>query len=230
MAFTSWLQRLKWAPGRDGRAHHSGHHRRTVTPRRSFVPRLLVLEDRTVPSLLTVTNNLDTGVSGDGSLRGEIAAASQNGDTSNTIYFAPRLSGKTITLTQGELDINLASGRSLDIEGLGAPRLAISGGNTSRVFYISPGTTATIARLTITDGRAETHETVLRSHGGGVLNDTDADLTLRDVLLSHNTAQGILATWAGQTSPSWTGRSIFSARASTTGRSSTWAAATTARW
>src|SRR5262249_62085726 len=40
-----------------------------------IAPRLEVLEDRTVPSTLTVTNNLDTGALGDGSLRGEIAAA-----------------------------------------------------------------------------------------------------------------------------------------------------------
>lgn len=39
-----------------------------------FVPELELLENRLVPSF-TVTNLNDTGVSGDGSLRGEIAAA-----------------------------------------------------------------------------------------------------------------------------------------------------------
>src|SRR5262245_14332687 len=62
---------------------------------------LEALEDRTVPSTLTVTNNLDTGALGDGSLRGEIAAA-QSGDTVN---FAPSLLGQTIRLTGGELAI-----------------------------------------------------------------------------------------------------------------------------
>jgi hypothetical protein len=57
-----------------------------------------VLEGRALPSTLAVTNTSDTGVSGDGSLRGEIAAAS--GDT---IEFAGSVHGQTITLTSGEL-------------------------------------------------------------------------------------------------------------------------------
>ena len=45
-----------------------------------FRPHLEALENRWVPSTLTVTKALDTGALGDGSLRGEIAAA-QSGDT-----------------------------------------------------------------------------------------------------------------------------------------------------
>jgi hypothetical protein len=44
------------------------------------VPRLEVLEGRALPSTLSVTTLRDSGVAGDGSLRGEIAAA-QSGDT-----------------------------------------------------------------------------------------------------------------------------------------------------
>jgi hypothetical protein len=62
------------------------------TPR--IRPQLEVLEDRDVPSTLTVTNNLDSGA---GSLRAQIGAA-QPGDTLN---FAPSLNGQTITLTSG---------------------------------------------------------------------------------------------------------------------------------
>src|SRR5262249_30412302 len=116
--------------------------------RPSFVPRLETLEDRTVPSTLTVTNNLDTGVAGDGSLRGEIAAA-QSGDT---IVFDTSLQGQTITLTSGQLAIT----KDLDIEGPGADQLAVSGNHQSRVFAISGGVTVTIAGLTIADGLADT--------------------------------------------------------------------------
>src|SRR5262249_40842565 len=84
--------------------------------------RLERLEDRTLLSIITVLNNAD---SGDGPLRAALAAAA-SGDTIN---FAPDLSGQTITLTSGELVIN----QSLDIEGLGASRLTISGNDASRV-------------------------------------------------------------------------------------------------
>src|SRR5262249_38549628 len=107
----------------------------------SFRPQLESLEGRWVPSTLTVTNSLDTGAAGDGSLRGEIAAA-QSGDTIN---FAPGLAGQTITLTNGELAIT----RSLDIEGPGANQLTVNGNHASRVFDISGGVTVTIAGMTM---------------------------------------------------------------------------------
>src|SRR5262245_60397152 len=145
-----------------------------------IVPRLEALEDRTVPSTLTVTNNLDTGAAGDGSLRGEIAAA-QSGDVLN---FAGSLLGQTIRLTNGELAIT----RSLDIEGPGAQQLTVSGCGASRVFDISGGVTVTIAGLTITDGLANGSSPVLAGTGGGILN--FGRLTLANVVLSNNQAVG----------------------------------------
>src|SRR6516162_10061359 len=90
--------------------------RRISRPRRSFVPQLLALEDRTVLSVLTVLNNADTGA---GSLRAAIAAA-QSGDT---IVFDPSLRNAVITLGSGPLTLS----SNLTIDGPGADLLAISG-------------------------------------------------------------------------------------------------------
>jgi hypothetical protein len=137
---------------------------------------LLVLEDRTLPSTLTVLNNADHG---DDSLRAVIAAA-QNGDQ---IVFDPSLRGETITLTSGEL----AVAKSLDIEGLGADQLAVSGSHQSRIFDISGAVTITIAGLTITDGLVAPGTT--DALGGGILNN-GGDTTLDNVVIQNNVVQG----------------------------------------
>jgi hypothetical protein len=142
-----------------------------------FVPRLEILEDRTLPSTLTVLNNLDSGA---GSLRDTISAAG-SGDT---IVFASSLKNKTITLTTGEL----AVGKNLDIEGLGAKKLTISGNAASRVFHISGGATVTIAGLSITNGLASGLVTTVG--GGGIWNDSSV-LNLSNDVLSNNVAFGV---------------------------------------
>src|SRR5258708_34647655 len=108
-----------------------------------FRPTLEALEQRWVPSTVTVRNNLDSGA---GSLRAEIAAA-HNGDT---IVFAPSLDGQTITLTSGELLIR----KNLTIAGPGASELTVSGNNASRVFELSSQTKpqVTLSGLTISNG------------------------------------------------------------------------------
>jgi len=117
---------------------------------------------------------LNTNDSGPGSLRDAIAIAS-SGDT---IVFDRSLAGQTITLTSGELAIS----KNLDIEGLGADNLTISGNNASRVFDISGGVTVAIAGLTISCGLAD--------HGGGILNEAGANLTLCQDAQSRNQAVG----------------------------------------
>src|SRR5689334_14940507 len=97
--------------------------RRPLTPARRVRrrPTLDALETRSLLSILTVTTLRDTGANGDGSLRGEIAAAA-NGDQ---IVFARSLAGHTITLNaaNGPLVLN----KALTIRGPGATRLTISG-------------------------------------------------------------------------------------------------------
>jgi hypothetical protein len=136
-----------------------------------FRPQLESLESRYVLSTLVVTNNSDTGISGDGSLRGELAAAA-SGDT---IAFAGSLKGKTITLTQGELALS----RSLTIAGPVANPVTISGHHASRVFDItSSSAIVTLSGLTITLGGA--------FKGGGI--DNTGTLTVSQCSLSSNSA------------------------------------------
>jgi hypothetical protein len=172
MSFTRWLRNLKSA------CHFgttTGNGRATTRSRRTahFRPRLEALEDRWLPSTLTVLNTAD---SGPGSLRDTIAAA-PNGAT---ILFDPSLDGQTITLTSGELVLT----RSLDIEGPGGsqPPVFLSGNFASRVFDItSSSATVTLAKLVIEYGSA--------SQGGGIF-DGGANLSLNRVELAFNQARG----------------------------------------
>jgi hypothetical protein len=138
-----------------------------------------MLEERRVLSTLTVTSSLDNGgLPGDGTLRGEIAAANAFGD--DTIVFAPSLDGQTITLTSGELYIN----KNLTIQGPGAGLLAISGNNHSRVFEVDfEAMNDTISGLKIENGNG-TDPLGATSEGGGILN--DGTLTLSACTVTGN--------------------------------------------
>jgi hypothetical protein len=171
----NWLQAMKRKAATGARNPRGANRPR---PHR-VMPGLEALEDRTVPSTWTVSSLLDTGVAGDGSLRGEILVA-QSGDTIN---FDPSLAGQTITLS-GELAI----AKSLDIEGLGADQLTVSGNHASRVFDISAGATVTLASMTIANGLANDSAPVRASTGGGILN--FGSLTLSGDVLVNNQAVG----------------------------------------
>ncbi len=118
---------------------------------------------------LGVVNNADAGV---GSLRRAISNAVEN----DSIIFNPALSGQTITLTTGQLEID----KSLTIHGLGADNLSVSGNDASRVLFVN-GTGAsfisvTISSLTIRNGRL----TAAAASGMGIFSDGTVSLTLRD--------------------------------------------------
>jgi hypothetical protein len=166
MSFTTWLSdRLGLSPRPVSR-------RKTPAARPAFRPTLEALEQRWVPSTLTVTSAANSGT---GSLRTEIAAAHSN----DTLVFAPSLNGQTITLAKGsELLLN----KNLTIAGPGAGALTISGNHASRVFEVAAGMQVNLSGLTLSNGLAA------GANGGGILVDAGAVLNLSDSTLSGNSA------------------------------------------
>jgi hypothetical protein len=142
--------------------------RRRALALRTAKPWLELLEDRTLPSTLLVTNLHDSGT---GSLREAVQAA--DASPGSTIAFTSGLHG-TIALTSGELDIT----SSVTINGPGANRLSVSGNNASRVVEIAAGLNVSIVGLTISHGSAP-------DQGGGILND-GSNLTLSRDDLTKN--------------------------------------------
>jgi hypothetical protein len=171
MSITSWLRK---------RASNS-RSRGTGQRRPCFRPQLEALDDRIVPSTLTVTTAADPFSLTPGTLRYEIGKA-HNGDT---IVFAPTLDGQTIWLNDSELDIT----KSLTIQGPGAGQLTIDGRGPygSRVFEVAAKTSVTLSGLTITDGSglAVHGARHLNDHeGGGILN--FGTLTISSCTISGN--------------------------------------------
>ena len=167
-------------------------------PRRrtAFRPLPESLDDRLVPTTLTVTSNLGFGP---GTLRDEIGQA-QGGDT---IEFAPSLLGQTIQLAEGETafggPIELLITQNVTIRGPGAGLLAIDANNVARAFEIRPGAQVTISGLTIRDGDGTTgaYDPSSTDHyGGGILN--EGMLTLSGCTVTGNTTTELGAIgWGG---------------------------------
>lgn len=110
-------------------------------------------------------------------LRDAVAAATSGSDT---ITFASSLSGDTITLSG-----NITISHSVTIQGLGANRLAVSGGSAASkggIFYIKGSYYSVgISGLTLTNGNA-TYGGALGVHG------FDNNVTLSYVVLENNHA------------------------------------------
>ena len=148
------------------------------TRRHSFVPRLEELESRDTPSTLNVTNLLDTGFAGDGSLRGELAAA-HPGDT---IIFQPGLHGPILLGSDLKLTQNVNIQGSLDA--LGNPLVTLDGQHLMQDVHVNAGVTASLVGLGIANGFYYAGDT---SQGGGIEN--LGSLTLQNCSITGN--------WAG---------------------------------
>ncbi len=122
----------------------------------------------------TVTNCND---SGPGSLRADVLAA----DSGDTIQLGS--SCPVITLTSGPIQVFT----NLTIKGPGAANLAVSGDNSTTVFWVATAATVTISGLTIEDGLGSfsvPHGPA--SNGGGIFN--FGTLTVKDSTVTNNTA------------------------------------------
>jgi hypothetical protein len=155
-----------------------------------FRPCVEALEERYLLSgnyLVNSSADTNTGTGNTGTLRYCISQADNSGG--GTVTFSSSLSGGTVSLTQGQLNISA----NMTITGLGAGSLTISGKSLSRVFDITSKTaTVSISSLTISGGS-------ISGVGGGI--DNSGTLTLSDDALSGNDAKygGGIFTVSGST-------------------------------
>jgi predicted outer membrane repeat protein len=168
---------------------------------------LQALEDRTVPSTLMVTNLSDTGVAGDGSLRGEIAAAAPG----DTIQFSPSLKGTLNLASDLALGTNLTLQGNLDASGNPLVTLSRGGADSSTDLSVAAGVTASVWDLGLSGATLHAlvnqgaltlgHDTVSGNRIGynssgfglnyfGTVDNTGA-LTVQDSTISNNQVNGV---------------------------------------
>ena len=128
----------------------------------------------------TVDNTNDSGA---GSLRQAIEKANET-QGKDIIQFNSELSGHTIALTSGELQIS----DSVEIRGLlSADDLTISGNNNSRIFSINDfddenQVEVTIDKLTLTEGNSS-------EGGGAIANSENLTISQSKIINNQNTSQ-----------------------------------------
>jgi len=133
-------------------------------------------------------NSAGDSAGGPGTLTLRQAITAANASDGNTVQFDSSLAGSTITLATGELLIDHA----MTIVGPGVGKLAISGGNSSRIFRLdcpAVGTRAvSISSLTLVNGDAGGGD-------GGALRSQNCELLLSGVVAtaSHASSGGCIA-------------------------------------
>jgi hypothetical protein len=126
-----------------------------------------------------------TADSGAGSLRDAVIHADTDAakGLSDVIKFDPSLSGATILLTSGQLELSGSGSITIDGSSLAIP-VTISGNNASRVFQVDFGLRAELDSLTIAAGNASTG-----SGGGGIANSGTLSVT-GCALIANSTSSG----------------------------------------
>lgn len=147
------------------------------------------LEPRRVLASLFVTTLADVVDPNDGlvSLREAVQTANSNGEA-DVIKFKQEARVGTISLDPnlGELDIS----EDLKIKGTGAGNLTISGGEQTRIFHVLPEVSASISKLTMSDGLAfdaPGYVGPVFAFGGGIYNE-GGTVKLSRVVMSNNRA------------------------------------------
>ena len=146
---------------------------------------------QTITLVVNTTSDAIGSPPGELSLRQAIDLANALGGN-ETITFDPTVfaTSQTITLTQGQLELDDTSG-TVTIEGPAAG-VTISGGGQSRVFQIDNGVTAVLSGLTISGGSTT-------GNGGGIYDD-GGTVTISDCTVSGNTGNmggGVFTTKLG---------------------------------
>ena len=160
---------------------------RKARKEKTFRPTVETLEERWVPSVMTITvTNLKDTPGGPGTTNLRQAINQVNTSTSATTYSIVFANSGTVLLNGSELELNPTNaGTTVNIIGA-AGGDTISGNGTSRVLAIDDltgsHTTVNLTNLNIQDGSTS-------GAGGGIyLEDSFGHLNLNNVVVSDNTA------------------------------------------
>jgi hypothetical protein len=160
-----------------------------------------------VPPVVTTTTDEDDGSLGSPTGTGiSLREAVRYFPTGTTITFDPSLSGKTITLTHADGDMEISKNLTIDASAL--PKgITLDGNNANRHFLVNPGNYLALNSLTLTRGNSggtaggaiHNNNGILSldrctltgnsttSHGGAIYN--NGQLTLKHCTLTGNIAQ-----------------------------------------